>query len=854
MQLRERVRGSRPGRAIVLGLSILGMLAALPGPALADGGSEAGAQEYFVPGTQVQMLGVFNRLLSDIYGEGNACVSAADGTCLTGTADLAAHLESRVSIVAYSDRSVVLLDAAANGFAGGYDPQGYDDVYDLDRGQVITFGQDGTVERAGSGVSAVSAFPLLGGDRIVTVGGPVLVMRAAWPKWVRLPRESGFGVSAGQVLAESLTLYPTVAWGARYASPMGVSAPGDALHVDDLTTLALVQAQAPGTEVAVNGAPAGVLGRGGSLVLESLPVGAEITASRPISVALVTSGRKEVDVRAFNLTPPALLDSSYVLPANTTVAGEERQLGLRLYLTAYEPLSYGVYQGTTLVAEGSLHAGHRSAVHAIAAPTRAGAPTAAGPEGAAPLPGALRVEASGRLQVLAAFDSDRPDWDWGFPLVGARHLANEYFVPWAPGQAPEWPESNVGRRLGSGHPLHVSPVEDQTQIFADWDPWLDNGPEQAIVLNAGEWATLVDPIDGDNTGARLYGVRAGGAAREDGPTDGRPEGAFAVAWGEGILADLAGGYDLGYALLPQKGCHFDKPVLDLTKVVEPEVASPGEEVEVWLSLKTSGEEVRSLSVTDTLPNEDFTYVPGSATVYYPDGSVVSGPDADPVIVDGQTLAWELGESLPPHSHVVVGFRVAVASEYSNPLPDAQVNHAEGYGEWCPIESKPCFDLRPTAFDNIRVDEATGTIKVQKKVSWGGATPDKGQTFTICVRPVGGGEERCQDVDWDGGSLAFRDLPLGEYEVFEKDLDEAEWTVSVKPETVKVHGRCGAAWVKVVNVNRVGPGALEVRKVVDWRDTPPDPEARFTLCIRGPSHPEPTLENGGCQQVGSQGGS
>jgi hypothetical protein len=396
-------------------------------------------------------------------------------------------------------------------------------------------------------------------------------------------------------------------------------------------------------------------------------------------------------------------------------------------------------------------------------------------------------------------------------------------------------------------------VEDQTRIFADWDPWLDNGPEQSIVLNGGEWATLVDPIDGDNTGARLYGVRVGGAAAEAGPPDGRPEGAFAVAWGEGILADLADGYDLGYGLLPQKEGLFDKSILDLTKVVEPEVVSPGDEVHVWLALTAGCEEVRSLSVSDTLPNEDFTYVSGSAAIYYPDGSVVSGPDADPVTVDGRTLAWELGESLLPQNHVVVGFRVAVASEYSNPLPDTQVNQAEGFGEWCPFESKPCFDLRPTGFDNIRVDEATGTIKVWKAVRWGGATPDEGQTFTICVRPVDGGEEQCQEVDWDGGSLAFRDLPTGEYEVFEKDVDESEWAVSVEPETVEVHGRCGAAWAKVVNKNRVGTGVLEVKKVVDWRDAPPDPDATFTVCIRGPSHPEPTLENGGCQQVGYEGG-
>ena len=164
-------------------------------------------------------------------------------------------------------------------------------------------------------------------------------------------------------------------------------------------------------------------------------------------MTLVTSGREQVDVRAFNLTPPALLDSTYVLPANSTAVGSERSLGLRLYLYAYEALDYGVYQGTGLVAGGTLGGAGATAVHAISGPTEIPVPEAdpdPGPENSPPLAGGLRVEASGRLQVLVAFDSDRPDWDWGFPLVGERHLANEYFLPWAPARGPAWPETNVG--------------------------------------------------------------------------------------------------------------------------------------------------------------------------------------------------------------------------------------------------------------------------------------------------------------------------------------------------------------------------------------------------------------------------
>ena len=64
-------------------------------------------------------------------------------------------------------------------------------------------------------------------------------------------------------------------------------------------------------------------------------------------MALVTSGREKVDARFYNLTPQGLLDTAYVLPVNSMANGTDRSLGVRLYLYAYEPLTYYVYQGTT---------------------------------------------------------------------------------------------------------------------------------------------------------------------------------------------------------------------------------------------------------------------------------------------------------------------------------------------------------------------------------------------------------------------------------------------------------------------------------------------------------------------------
>ncbi len=115
---------------------------------------------------------------------------------------------------------------------------------------------------------------------------------------------------------------------------------------------------------------------------------------------------------------------------------------------------------------------------------------------------------------------------------------------------------------------------------------------------------------------------------------------------------------------------------------------------------------------------------GSTSIHYPDGSVASGEGADPATADGLTLVWELDEDLAAWSELIVTFRVAVASEYSRPLPDTRVNVAEAEGEWCPFESRACFELRPTSFDNVRIDHRTGTIKVRKKVKWRGQSPTR----------------------------------------------------------------------------------------------------------------------------------
>ncbi len=633
------------------------------------GGSVTGIQEYFIPGTQEQMLDMFNDILQRGVGS-SSCVSDDTGVCVTTSmpnwSDL---IESRVSIVAYADRSVVLIDRASNGYLppGDYNPADYDGIYNLDRGQVIVLDQLGSDQ-------------LVGGDRIVSVGGPIFVVRAGWPQYIG----SGYVGSAqgGQILAGYWELYPTAIWGTEYGSPMGEN--GDPVyHVDDLTTKVVVQAKEDATVVSRNSSPVTTLNRGHSYVIDNINVGDEITGDEPIAVSLVASGHKSIDMRFFNLTPPALLDHEYVLPLssmNHVSPGDFRFDLVRLYIYAYDPTSYTIFQGGAAIASGLLNDGGL-AVHNISLPTTYS-------EGAI-LEDGLRIVADdgARLQVLAAVDSNSAGWDWGFPVVGSRHLVDEYYLAWSPATGPGTSLSIGWPYLDLGHPVFVSPVENNTTIQVDWDN--DDTADETVTLDSGQWIGLLDRSDNDNTGAHVTG-----------------SGPFAIAWGEDLLADTMDGFDLGYSILPQPPEFFEFPLLELDKEVLPDKVQPGEFFNVVLALTAPHPQfdIENVAITDKLPTADFVYTAGSAVVHYPGGIDLS---LEPTI-SGQDLTWDLKDpadpvqeyTLPTGETVIITFRVDVVKPYSGSLPDTQVNNAEGFGQWS------SFEFQPTDFDFMEVDECT----------------------------------------------------------------------------------------------------------------------------------------------------
>ena len=698
------------------------------------GGAVTGIQEYFIPGAQAQMLGLFNDILHNI--DNTFCVTDASNTCLTtDTPGWEGLIEVRVSIVAYADASVVLIDRASNGYLApdDYDVSHYDQVFYLDQGEVITLDQLGDDR-------------LIGGDRIVSIGGPIFVVRAGWPTYIG----STLGVlpGGGQVLAGYWELYPTAVWGTEYGSPMGENNVVD--HIDDRTTKIVVQAQQDNTSINRDGAPLTRLNRGQSYLIEEIQVGERISSDQPFSASLVASGWQNVDMRFFNLTPPALVDHDYIIPISSMETGSIEDLSLRidyirLYIYAYDETNYTIFQGNTPIASGSLDAGD-TAVHRVS--------NTAEYQTNQTLNGSLRVTAGegARLQVLAAVNSGGSSWDWGFPVVGSKYLIDDYYLAWSPATGPNYPTNDY---RGLGHPVFITPVKNNTTIQVDWDN--DNMPDETITLNNGRWIALLDDNDNDNTGAHITGSDP-----------------FTVVWGQDLLSSAADGYDLGYTILPQSTEFFSETenILELNKDVSPGIRMPGGVFDVTLNLKAGQFEIDNVAVVDQLPTPDFSYHPNSALIHYSDGLKLAVEPA----INAQELTWDIKHpsdltqdyTLAASQTLTVTFQMDVADPYNAAaFPDTQINNAVGFGQW------QTFEFRPTAFDFLTITDQPSLIIIKETNPMGQTTFD----FTSTV-PNHPNFSLTDNGNLDDNRIIFTDLEAGAYIIAEDptSFPDEFWTL------------------------------------------------------------------------------
>jgi hypothetical protein len=109
-----------------------------------------------------------------------------------------------------------------------------------------------------------------------------------------------------------------------------------------------------------------------------------------------------------------------------------------------------------------------------------------------------------RFWAIGSYDAESADFNYGFSLVPANLLTNDYYVGWAPGS------TNLS---ANGSPVFITPVQNNTTIFVDYGP-ADGVVDGTFVVNRLEVLKLLDP-DNNNTGMHVWAT-----------------GPFAITWGE----------------------------------------------------------------------------------------------------------------------------------------------------------------------------------------------------------------------------------------------------------------------------------------------------------------------------------
>ncbi len=219
---------------------------------------------------------------------------------------------------------------------------------------------------------------------------------------------------------------------------------------------------------------------------------------------------------------------------------------------------------------------------------------------------------------------------------------------------------------------------------------------------------IFDP-DNDNTGMHIWSSAP-----------------VAAAWGEDAnTADTAVPYlDTGFTTLPMLA-DWITPVLSLVKSADPEIImnEAGQSSTFSLVVSTFENAVSTVDVVDDLPI-GWAYIAESTTITLPDGSQISGPAAEPSIVD-QRLTWDLNQDMGPYRTLSVVFSAELTVTTSD-LYSLQRAQATG------TRGSEVF----TAADDALV--RVSNLVVQKSSSAGGNPVSPGDmiTYTIVITNTG----------------------------------------------------------------------------------------------------------------------
>ncbi len=539
-----------------------------------------GYSEYYIPGLEDQMWGIFDDLATR---EGGG-LSSAPG------------MHTVISIIATGDDTTIYYDHWEDGYE--FDPDDPDNTYDLK--QVLDAGE--IWELVGENIPCNprgTATFYDGGDRLYVAGTSVTVSRTSWPE------------DSGTTLSISWELFPVKPFLTNYTIPVGVDLSTWPENYDDFNlTYVLVQSVEDDNTVQIDDPTTGpvdvtvTLDTGEVTQLYDINSGTHISATYPVQVHFIvgrdTGGFNAYEARGYNAMPDSTWDNEYFNPVSGQVNADTD-----LYL--YNPHTSSIiieYADTT--GSGNFMIPARS--------------TVSYQDGAGryvPVGSGVYLNSDNVFWGIGSSDTESRTYDWGYSLVPKEFLTDEYFLSWAPGTSDIPPADN-------GSPAFVTAVYDDTVIFVDYSP-TDGTIDWQGTLNQLESQKLFDTIDNVNTGMHIWAT-----------------GPMAMAWGQD--ADTAGTstpyLDLGTANLPMPEDWIDL-TLGIEVTADPSVLPPvsGSETTFILVVKTYDIfSVSGISVKDILP-PGFSFKNNSARITFPDTSQKIGSVANPTI-SGQEIEWD----------------------------------------------------------------------------------------------------------------------------------------------------------------------------------------------------------------------
>ena len=518
------------------------------------------------------------------------------------------YMDAIITVAAAADSTTLYYDHWENGYNFDPDnPSSADEVWLLNAGQHQTFSNTSIFANPRNSADVYYD----GGDRVYTLGGPVTLTRTSWP------------TDTPTYYALSWEAYPNKLLNNDYIIPIGENLDNGALGYTDFeNTYLLVQATRDNTHITVNDPFIGgveldtTLSIGDYSQLYHINAGTEVHADMPIQVQFVvgrTWAGANSECRGFSAVPTAAWGQSYYCPVTSWDSGFHSDLYF------YNPNGYTIdIEWENLDSDGvlNLEAFETRSFYEL---TGYFLPDESG----------TFVSSDDVFWGVGAGGTRNGAYDWGFGLVPEEYLTSSYNLGWAP---------STWDMTADGSPVFITATKDSTTVWVDWSP-PDGEADDSWLVNRLEILRINDP-DHDNSGLHIWGTAP-----------------LAATWGEDAdMANPGDNYlDVGYAALPIPDAWMELVLRVESEASPASLPGDGGSSQLQVEVNSFAWEVDDPSVIANLPL-GWDYIPGSSVVTLPDGTIVTGGAADPLL-SGTQLTWQQLTAFAPEEVLKVDFSV-----------------------------------------------------------------------------------------------------------------------------------------------------------------------------------------------------